>query len=461
MFALMTPTPTHKVLIVEDSDATRELLQHLLVKEGFEVKTAAHGLDAATLLSQEAFHCVITDLRMPKMSGEDLCKRVFQMECPPPVIVLTAYGTISNAVEHIKNGAFDYILKPFSNDDLLERVRRACEKKVLEDQVQSLRSQIPMRRYSDYLIGNSEPISRILQQINSIAKNDVTVMVSGESGTGKELVARTIHMASNRQNKKFVTVNCGAIPENLMESELFGHVKGAFTGAVADKPGLFEEAHEGTIFLDEIGDMPLNLQVKLLRVLQESELRRVGGNQSRKIDVRVITATNKDLKREVEAKMFREDLFYRINVFPMVVPPLRERREDIALLAIFFVELFNKELHLNVQGFTPPALKKMMRYRWPGNIRELQNKVKQAMIISRKKMIGPEDIMLQLPAETEDQMSFKEAKKKFEREYLISVLKITSGNITEASRIARKDRKDFYDVMKKYDLSPDDFRNMS
>lgn len=457
----MAPNPVHKVLVVEDSDATRELLQHLFVKEGFEVKTAENGLDAATLLSQEAFHCVVTDLRMPKMSGEDLCKRVFQMECPPPVVVLTAYGTIPNAVEHIKNGAFDYVLKPFSNDDLLERVRRACEKKVLDDQVQSLRSQIPMRRYSDYLIGNSEPITRILQQINSIAKNDVTVLVTGESGTGKELVARTIHMASNRQNKKFVTVNCGAIPENLMESELFGHVKGAFTGAVSDKPGLFEEAHEGTIFLDEIGDMPLNLQVKLLRVLQESEIRRVGGNQSRKIDVRVITATNKELKREVDAKAFREDLFYRINVFPIVVPPLRDRREDVALLAIFFVELFNKELHLNVQGFTPPALKKMMRYRWPGNIRELQNKVKQAMIISRKKMIGPEDIMLQLPAETEDQMSFKEAKKKFEREYLISVLKITSGNITEASRIARKDRKDFYDVMKKYDLSPDDFRNMS
>lgn len=449
---------TPRILVADDDEAIRTLIADLLKARGYDVTAVGDGLSALEAFGRATFDCVVTDLRMPKMSGEELCQRLLQSNSELPVLIVTAYGNIPNAVDNIKNGAFDYITKPFNEKDLVTRIQRAVEKHQLDEQIKELKNMVLPRRSSDLLIGTSEPIKRILSQVHIIAKNDITVLITGESGTGKELVARTVHLTSKRRDAKFVTVNCGAIPENLMESELFGHVKGSFTGAIADKVGLFEEAHNGTIFLDEIGDLPPTLQVKFLRVLQESELRRVGDNKSRKIDVRVIAATNKDLKREVEDGRFREDLYYRINVFPIHTPSLRDRREDIPLLVNFFVEQYNREMHMNIQSVSPAAVKKMMKYRWPGNIRELQNKIKQAMIVARRKELAAEDILLQLPAETEGPLSFKEAKRKFEREYLVQVLKMTAGNITEASKIAQKDRKDFYDVMKKHGIHPEEYR---
>ena len=446
------------ILIVEDDDSIRDLLKALLERHHMLVTVASDGFAALEALNMDNFQCVLTDLRMPKMSGEELCRRVMQLDSQLPVIILTAYGNIQNAVDNMKNGAFDYVTKPFNEKDLLTRIQRAVEKRLLDEQIREVRSKVFHRRSSDLLIGSSETISRIHSQIHTISKNDVTVLITGESGTGKELVARTVHLTSKQKDNKFVTVNCGAIPENLMESELFGHVKGSFTGAIADKLGLFEEANGGTIFLDEIGDLPLSLQVKFLRVLQESEIRRVGDNKNKKIDVRVIAATNKELKAEVDSGNFREDLYYRINVFPIHVAPLRERRDDIPILTSLFIEQCNKELKVNIQGISSSALKKMMRYRWPGNVRELQNKIKQAMIVTRRKEISAEDLLLQLPSESEGPLSFRDAKKKFEREYLVQLLKMTAGNITEASKIARKDRKDFYDVMKKHGIHPEEFR---
>ena len=448
-----------KILLAEDDSSLREVLKALLTQKSYEVVAVPDGQIALDVLGNEEFHCVLTDIRMPNLSGEELCQRILQKDSHLPVIILTGYGNIQNAVDNLKAGAFDYITKPFSDKDLLERLQRAVERRNLDQQIHQLKDKVAGRRFSDYLIGSSEAMKKVYNQINTISKNDITVFVSGESGTGKELVARTIHMTSTRAKGKFVTVNCGAIPENLMESELFGHIKGAFTGAVLDKVGLFEEAHEGTIFLDEIGEMPLALQVKLLRVLQENEIRRVGDNKTRKVDVRIIAATNRELKKEVEQGRFREDLYYRINVFPLEVPPLRERQEDITVLINFFVELYNKELKMNIQGFSPAAIKKLMRYHWPGNVRELQNKVKQAMVVTRRRTIGVEDVLLQLPLDSDEHLSFKEAKKKFEREYLIQILKMTAGNITEASKIAKKDRKDFYDVMKKHGIHPEEFRH--
>ncbi|HEY7817537.1 MAG TPA: sigma-54 dependent transcriptional regulator, partial [Vicinamibacteria bacterium] len=287
---------------------------------------------------------------------------------------------------------------------------------------------------------------------------DVPVIIYGESGTGKELVARAIHYTGKRADRPFVVENCGAIPENLIENELFGHVKGAYTDARTDQKGLFEEAHGGTLFLDEIGELPLPLQVKFLRVLQDGEFKRIGSTRAIKVDVRVIAATNKDLIQAISEKTFREDLFYRLNVIPIHLPPLRDRKEDIPLLINHFLTEFNKELGKNVEGFSPAAIQKMMTYQWPGNIRELKNKVKQAMVLTRNNVITAEDLFFHVPVSSNKFQSFKEAKREFEKEYISQVLRICQGNISQAARLARKDRKDFYDVMKKYGIQPEVFR---
>jgi two-component system response regulator GlrR len=317
------------------------------------------------------------------------------------------------------------------------------------------------RRKSDYIVGACPKIEELLTQISIVAQNDVPVIIYGESGTGKELVARAIHYTGRRADKPFIVENCGAIPENLIENELFGHVKGAYTDARTDQKGLFEEAHGGTLFLDEIGELPLPLQVKFLRVLQDGEFKRIGSTRPIKVDVRVIAATNKDLIQAIAEKTFREDLFYRLNVIPVHIPPLRERKEDIPLLINHFLNEFNKELGKKVDGFSPAAIQKMMTYQWPGNVRELKNKVKQAMVLTRNNVITAEDLFFHVPVSSNKFQSFKEAKREFEKEYISQVLRICQGNISQAARLAKKDRKDFYDVMKKYGIHPETFRKQA
>jgi two-component system response regulator GlrR len=298
----------------------------------------------------------------------------------------------------------------------------------------------------------------VLNQISLVANSDVSVIIYGESGTGKELAAKAIHYGSPRHSAPFVVVNCGAIPSNLMENELFGHTRGAYTDAHAEKKGLFEEADKGTIFLDEIGEIDTSIQVKLLRVLQDHEFKKVGGTKTIKVDVRVIAATNKNLRQAIERKTFREDLFYRLNVIPITMPPLRERKEDIPMLANHFMKKFRSEINPRIEGITPDAIHKMMMYDWPGNVRELENKITQAMVLTKTNMISAENLFLQTEGKVEEFRSFKKAKQDFEREYIIQVLRLTGGNVSRAAKIAQKDRKDFYEVMKKYSIDPKQFR---
>jgi two-component system response regulator GlrR len=447
-----------QILIVDDDASMQRMLRHRLEREGYRVATASDGEEGISAIRQEAFSLVITDMRMPRLQGDELVKAVSSFNPEIPVIVMTAYGEVQEAVRLMADGVYHYVTKPFDVEDLVHRVNKAIERQKTHSEVKQVRNKIQSRRKSDYIVGASPKIEELLTQISIVAQNDVPVIIYGESGTGKELVARAIHYTGRRADKPFIVENCGAIPENLIENELFGHVKGAYTDARTDQKGLFEEAHLGTLFLDEIGELPLSLQVKFLRVLQDGEFKRIGSTRPIKVDVRVIAATNKDLIQAIAEKTFREDLFYRLNVIPMHIPPLRERKEDIPLLINHFLAEFNKELGKNVEGFSPAAIQKMMTYQWPGNVRELKNKVKQAMVLTRNNVIGAEDLFFHVPVASNKFQSFREAKREFEKEYISQVLRISQGNISQAARLAKKDRKDFYDVMKKYNIQPDAFR---
>jgi two-component system response regulator GlrR len=455
---LMSEPTGPQILIVDDDASMQRMLRHRLEREGYRVATASDGEQGISAIRQEAFSLVITDMRMPRLQGDELVKAVSSFNPEIPVIVMTAYGEVQEAVRLMADGVYHYVTKPFDVEDLVHRVNKAIERQKTHSEVKQVRNKIQSRRKSDYIVGASPKIEELLTQISIVAQNDVPVIIYGESGTGKELVARAIHYTGRRADKPFIVENCGAIPENLIENELFGHVKGAYTDARTDQKGLFEEAHLGTLFLDEIGELPLSLQVKFLRVLQDGEFKRIGSTRPIKVDVRVIAATNKDLIQAIAEKTFREDLFYRLNVIPMHIPPLRERKEDIPLLINHFLAEFNKELGKNVEGFSPAAIQKMMTYQWPGNVRELKNKVKQAMVLTRNNVIGAEDLFFHVPVASNKFQSFREAKREFEKEYISQVLRISQGNISQAARLAKKDRKDFYDVMKKYNIQPDAFR---
>jgi two-component system response regulator GlrR len=450
-----------QVLIVDDDASMLRMLRHRLEREGYAVVTAADGEEGIGLIRQEVFSLVITDLKMPKLRGDELARAVSQFNPEIPVIVMTAYAEVNEAVQLMQDGVFHYVTKPFDVEDLMTKVKTAVDKHRTMSEVKQVRTKIMSRRKSDYIVGACSKIEELLTQISIVAQNDVPVIIYGESGTGKELVSRAIHYTGKRADKPFIVENCGAIPENLIENELFGHVKGAYTDARTDQKGLFEEAHRGTLFLDEIGELPLPLQVKFLRVLQDGEFKRIGSTRPIKVDVRVIAATNKDLIQAIAEKAFREDLFYRLNVIPVNIPPLRERKEDIPLLINHFLTDFNKELGKKVDGFSPAAIQKMMTYQWPGNIRELKNKVKQAMVLTRNNVITAEDLFFHVPVSSNKFQSFKEAKREFEKEYISQVLRICQGNISQAARLAKKDRKDFYDVMKKYGIAPETFRKQA
>lgn len=383
---------THNILVVDDEPKLCDLLASALGQNGITVFTAGNGLHALKVLESEDIDLLISDWRMPGMDGPQLLAEVKNRYPHLPVIVMTAYSTVKNAVQSMRNGAFDYIAKPFDIDELDITVSKALQfRDILKDN-QRLRAELDEHQQIDSLIGDSPSFRRVLQAVDSLRESAATVLLSGESGTGKEMVARAIHKHGNRADKPFVAVNCAAIPEGLLESEMFGHRKGAFTGAVADRIGRFQQADKGTLFLDEIGEMPLALQAKILRALQERVIEPVGDTKERKVDVRVIAATNKNLLEAVANKEFREDLYYRLNVFPIPLPALRERVEDIAPLARHFAHTLGADAGKRISGFSPQALQAMTLYSWPGNIRELQNCVERATIVASANVIEEQDL---------------------------------------------------------------------
>ena len=368
-----------RVLVVDDEENLRLVLETLLRRHGYEVKAVPSAEEALAVIEAFAPDFVLADVRMGGMSGIELTRELAARGSSVTVIVMSAYGSIELALEAMKAGAYDYVAKPFKQDEVLLALRKAEERESLRRENKALKEQVAAAARFEEMIGKSEAMAGVYRTIEKVAAYATTVLIQGESGTGKELVAHALHARSPRKERPFVAVNCGAIPEALLESELFGHRRGAFTDAVADKRGLFEEAHEGTLFLDEIGELPLATQVKLLRVLQEGTLRRLGDTKDRDVDVRVVAATVRDLREEVEEGRFREDLFYRLNVLPLRVPPLRERREDIPLLVDHFIERNNVRLGTRIRGLDDKARKLMLAYHWPGNVRELENVLERAM----------------------------------------------------------------------------------
>ncbi len=379
-----------RVLVVDDERGMRDFLEIFFRREGMEVVTATSVAEAHAQIEADDFDLIMTDVQMPGGSGIELLRSVKEASPETVVIVMTAFATTETAIEAMKEGAYDYLTKPFKIDELRLVVNKALEKKLLSVENKRLKSELRTQARQRVLIGTSAAMQRVYDLMAQVAATRTSVLVTGESGTGKELVARGIHELSERRDKPFVAVNCGAIPENLLESELFGHVKGSFTGAVSNKPGLFEVAHGGTLFLDEVGELPQTLQVKLLRALQEKQVRRVGGNADTSVDVRIITATNRDLHAESQAGRFREDLYYRLNVIQLTLPPLRERMEDVPLLAQHFLEKFAREQGRAPLRLSATALERILAYEFPGNVRELENTIERAVALCRSDEIGPE-----------------------------------------------------------------------
>ena len=452
-----------RVLVVDDEKSMRELLAITLERQGYEVSVAEDGEVAIQAVRRDGFDVIITDLRMPNADGLQVLRAAKEHTPETVVIVITAVGSTETAVEAMKLGAYDYITKPFKLDEIHVIIRRALERKRLRDENLYLRKQLETQHRFDNIVGKSARMAEIFDTIRKIADSPSTVMVSGESGTGKELVARAIHFNSQRRTKPFVSVNCGAIPEALMESELFGHVKGAFTGAVANKVGLFSAAEAGTLFLDEITEIPTLLQVKLLRAIQEREVRRVGDTRDLKVDVRLIAASNRELEQAVSEGVLREDLFYRLNVIPIHLPPLRERREDIALLVAHFLQKFGRQLNKDVRGVTPEALAILERYHWPGNIRELENVLERAIVLGGGEVLGadalPESVRRERPMKAievdlpEDGMDLEATLDALERRYLQRALDRSGGVQTKAAELLRMTFRQFRYKLQKHNMA--------
>jgi len=452
-----------RVLVVDDEKSMRELLAITLERQGYEVSVAEDGEVAIEAVRRDGFDVIITDLRMPNADGLQVLRAAKEHTPETVVIVITAVGSTETAVEAMKLGAYDYITKPFKLDEIHLIIRRALERKRLRDENLYLRKQLETQHRFDNIVGKSARMAEIFDTIRKIADSPSTVMVSGESGTGKELVARAIHFNSQRRSKPFVSVNCGAIPEALMESELFGHVKGAFTGAVANKVGLFSAAEAGTLFLDEITEIPTLLQVKLLRAIQEREVRRVGDTRDLKVDVRLIAASNRELEQAVSEGVLREDLFYRLNVIPIHLPPLRERREDIALLVAHFLQKFGRQLNKDVRGVTPEALAILERYHWPGNIRELENVLERAIVLGGGEVLGadalPESVRRERPMKAlevdlpEDGMDLEATLDALERRYLQRALDRSGGVQTKAAELLRMTFRQFRYKLQKHNMA--------
>ncbi len=447
-----------RVLVVDDEPGMRKSLAIMLRREGCAVGEAAGGPEAAAKLEQDTFDLVIADLKMAPLSGLDLLRLVKQMNAEIEVIVMTAFGTIESAVEAMKLGAFDFITKPFQAEEILLRVRNALEKRKLKEEVRLLRAEVKSAFGLEGIIGVSESIRQVLTMLPKVAQTDSTVLITGESGTGKELIARAIHGASRRCHAPFVSVSCAALPEQLLENELFGHVKGAFTGALAARKGLLEEAHGGTFFLDEIGEAPLSIQTKLLRVLEDRSIRRLGDNRAIPVDVRILAATNRDLEVAVAEKHFREDLFYRLNVIRVHLSPLRERKEDIPLLARHFLALHCERLQRDLDGFSAAALEALSAYDFPGNVRELNNVVEQAAALAAGPMIEANDLPERLRFPREEVVSSASAPSRskhlatIERELILERLKARRGNLDLVAQDLGISRTTVWRRMKEYQI---------
>jgi two-component system response regulator GlrR len=447
-----------RILVVDDDPNMLEVIKARVEAEGYAVTAVPSAEEALAAAKEDSFNLVITDLKLASSDGLRLMESLLVLDPDLPVIILTAYGSIESAVAAIQKGAYSYLTKPFDAKALLMNVKNALDKQRLTFQVRNLKTLVEEKYDFANIIGRSAKMVRVFEQIEQIARTDFTVRIYGESGTGKELVAKAIHIHGRRQNAPFIAVSCAALPETLLESELFGHEKGAFTDARQSRRGLFAMADKGTIFLDEICETPPAVQVKLLRVLQEQEFKPVGGERTLKVDVRVIAATNKDLKKEVEEGRFREDLYYRIQVIPLDLPPLRERREDIPLLAEHFLKIYGRKLGKTIEGITPEAMRKMMAYDWPGNVRELENKIEHAVAMTAGTRMVPEDILLSGMGQGSVMRTFDEAKEEFEKEYLRRLLAATKGNFQEAARLAQRQRSGLYYLAKKHGLKPSDWR---
>jgi DNA-binding NtrC family response regulator len=430
-----------KVLVADDDALTRELLAETLGRHGCDVALAADGAEAIRAVERDDIDLVLTDVKMPDLSGMDVLQRAREVNRDMPVILMTAYGTIESAVEAMKSGAFDYIVKPFSPDRIDLLLQRVREWQALVSENRYLRAQLAGRDSGDEIIGRHPRILDIVETVRRVAQSKATLLVQGESGTGKELIARLAHYSSPRAENPFITVNCAALSETLLESELFGHEKGAFTGAIARREGRFELAHGGTLLLDEISEIPLALQAKLLRAIEEEEFERVGGMRTIKVDVRLICTTNRDLVREAEEGRFRSDLYYRLNVVPVVLPPLRERRDDIPLLVNYFLKRFRRESASPARRVAKAAMETLTKYRWPGNVRELRNIIHRAVVLGTGEALGPEDLPADLTSERPRAIGsgivVGQSIDEVERDLIIKTLESTGGNKTEAARILR------------------------
>lgn len=438
-----------KILLVDDDTDLLELLSIRLTAAGYETILADSAEVAINYLDISRPHLVISDIQMSGMDGMALFEYIHRHIPTLPVIILTAFGTIPDAVAATQRGIFGYLTKPYDPKILLSQVERAID---LAPAVDTVSSKTPSPAWRKAIITRSALMEDLLAKVDRVAQGDASVLLSGESGVGKELFARAIHQASKRCEQPFITINCAAIPEQLLESELFGHAKGAFTGAVREHKGLFQLAEGGSLFLDEIGDMPLLLQVKLLHALQERVIRPVGSTQSIPIDVRIISATHKDLKLEIQEGNFREDLYYRLFVVGLVIPSLAQRSEDIPLLANHFLRVFAEKHQKDVNGFSPEAISFLLASSWPGNIRQLMNVIEQSVVMSAVPLISGELIRDAMHKDEEQMVSFEEARKQFERDYLVKVLKITAGNVTQAAKLAKRNRTEFYKLLQRHQL---------
>jgi len=463
----MTAQESTRVLVVDDDKIVLRAVQEILQHNGYHVVTMDDAVEALTTIKDFNMDVAVLDIKMPHLSGMDLLRVLKQTRPDVEVLMMTAHATIKTAVEAVKMGAYDYLTKPFEDIEvLLMSIRRAAEKKALHDRTRELEKALNARNQFENLIGQSAQMRKVFNLVETVSHSTATVLIQGESGTGKELVAQAIHYRSPRKNKPFVAVNCSALTDTLLESELFGHVRGAFTGAIGNKKGLFEAADEGTIFLDEIGDIPLATQVRLLRVLQEGEVKRVGANESTKVDVRVIAASNVDLQQAKEQGKFREDLFYRLNVIPIVLPPLRDRPEDVPLLSYHFLKVYSEKLKKKLVGISPKAMEALTCNRWTGNVRELENVMERAAVLCTKEVVDQEDLPSEIVQSQKAAGVFEMcslahlpyaqakrlARRTFERGYLSALLERNGNNISSAARAAGVDRSNFRRLLKQYEL---------